>query len=54
MILKNALCIYVQETWISRVHKLTEGLNPSNGFFPVFESAKRFLALRIYDAKPPG
>lgn len=33
---------------------LTEGVKPSNGFFPAFESANSPLAVLMYDAKPPG
>lgn len=36
------------------IPSLTEGVKPSNGFFPAFESAKSSLAVLIYDVKPPG
>lgn len=36
------------------IHILTEGVKPSKGFFPAFESAKSSLAVVMYDFKPPG
>lgn len=38
----------------TNMFSLTEGVKPSNGFFPAFESAKSSLAFLMYDARPPG
>lgn len=42
------------KTLQTQIYLLTEGVKPSKGFFPAFESAKSSLAVLMYDFKPPG